>query len=124
MKKDFSLLVLRLGISLIFLYFGILALKDPAGQGEIWLNQSMKDIITTLVSVKVFMTLLGLAQITVAVLTILGVYIRYTSLAAAALLLGIIINLGFNDIALRDFAILTAYLFLSVNGGGKYVLGE
>lgn len=122
MKKDLSLLVLRIGLSIIFLYFGILALKDPSGQAAIWLNPKMAAIVTSVVSVKVFMMIMGVAQVAIALGCIFGVLGRVASGAAVLLLAGIIVNLGFNDIALRDLAILTGHLFLAINGGGKYVL--
>ena len=123
-RKDISFLILRAGLSFIFLYFGILALKDPSGQGAIWITPKIFAMIEQFSSVTLFMTALGFVQVAVAVFTILGVYLRYTSGVAVLLLAGIIVNLGFNDIALRDFAILTGHLFLVVNGGGRYVLFE
>ena len=121
-RKDISLIILRIGLSVIFLYFGILALKDPSGQAAIWLNPKMEAIITSMVSPKTFMLFLGVAQVAVAAGCMLGIYARVASAGAVLLLAGIIVNLGFNDIALRDFAILTGHLFLVINGGGKYVL--
>ncbi len=124
MKKDLSLLVLRIGLSVIFLYFGLLALKDPAGQAAVWLNPQMTGIVAGLMPVQIFMLALGVAQVVIALGCIFGVFIRVASGAAVLLLAGIIVNLGFNDIALRDLAILTGHLFLVVNGGGRYVLHE
>lgn len=121
-RRDLSLLILRIGLSAIFLYFGVLAIQDPSGQGAIWINQNFTTIIERVASVNLFMTTLGIVQVIVSVFTMLGVYVRYTSSVAIILLLGIIVNLGFNDIALRDFAILTGHLFLVLNGGGRYVL--
>ena len=120
--QDLSFLILRIGLSIIFLYFGIWALKDPSGQAAIWLNPKMEAIITSMVSPKTFMLFLGVAQVAVAAGCMLGIYARVASAGAVLLLAGIIVNLGFNDIALRDFAILTGHLFLVINGGGKYVL--
>ena len=120
--KDLSLVVLRMGLSVIFLYFGISALKDPSGQAAVWLDPKMAGLVTMFVSVKTFMLLLGTAQVAVGISCMLGIYARYGSAMAVLLLAGIIVNLGFNDIALRDFAILTGHLFLVINGGGRYVL--
>ena len=124
MRKDLSILFLRVGISAIFLYFGIWALQDPIGQATVWLDPQMAGLITMLMPVKTFMLLLGVAQVAVALSCMLGIYARYGSAFGALLLLGIIVNLGFNDIALRDFAILTGHIFVVINGGGRYVLLE
>src|SRR3989338_7566508 len=120
MRKDLSILFLRVGISAIFLYFGIWALQDPIGQATVWLDPQMAGLITMLMPVKTFMLLLGVAQVAVALSCMLGIYARYGSAFGALLLLGIIVNLGFNDIALRDFAILTGHIFVVINGGGRY----
>ena len=122
MRKDLSILFLRVGISAIFLYFGIWALQDPIGQATVWLDPQMAGLITMLMPVKTFMLLLGVAQVAVALSCMLGIYARYGSALGALLLLGIIVNLGFNDIALRDFAIFTGHIFVVINGGGRYVL--
>ena len=105
----------RAGIAAVFLYFGIMALRQPEAQGALWIRPEFIRTITSLVSIKVFMLALGIVQIVVGCALVAGVALRAALLIAAALLIGIIINLsgnGINDVVLRDIAILTGVIYL------------
>ena len=105
----------RIGIAAVFLYFGFLAVQDPVGQARLWTGRETLEIIMAFLPLRAAFTIFGILELFVAFSLISGVLLRIGLFLAALLLLGIIINLGFNDIAIRDFAILTGviYLFLS-----------
>jgi len=102
----------RIGIAAVFLYFGFLAVQDPVGQARLWTRRETLEIIVTLMPLGMAFTIFGILELAVAFSLISGVFLRTGLLLAAILLLGIIINLGFNDIAIRDFAILTGVIYL------------
>lgn len=105
-------IVFRSAIAVIFFYFGVLALKDPTGQAGIWMRPQFASLITAIVPVSFFMITFGIAQILVAVGMIFGLFLRFVLPIAALMLLGIVINLWFSDIALRDLALLTGVIYL------------
>ena len=57
-------------------------------------------------------TLFGLLELFVGFTLLTGVWLRWGLGLAGLLLAGIIVNLGFNDISVRDFAILTGVVYL------------
>lgn len=112
MKKNISRYVLQMMIGVLFGYFGIMALLEPETQAAIWLSQSSASLIEFIVPIAIFMLALGAMQVVVAFLLIADKYGNFALPLAAVLLLGIIINLGWNEIALRDLVILTGVLHL------------
>ena len=104
--------IFRLGISFLFLYFGYLAVTEPLIQANVWIRKENLDIISSLISVSIFMQIYGVIEILVALMLATGRYLRLGLFIAFILLAGTIINLGFNEIALRDFVIMTGVLYL------------
>jgi len=105
-------LLFRLGLAALFLYFGVLALIQPEVEASIWIGTQIQPIIVSILPLTTFMLVLGAVQVLVGIILISGKYLRIGLLVAAGLLIGIIINLGFNDIALRDLALLTGVIYL------------
>jgi len=102
----------RIGIATVFLYFGFQALKDPVGQAHLWTRREILELISGVAPLEIAFTVFGIAELFVAFTLLTGVLARWGLFLAAALLVGIIVNLGFNDISVRDFTILTGVLYL------------
>lgn len=115
MKLDYeyiSQFLYRLSIAALFAYFGILAILDPATQAGIWVRPEFSKIITSIVSISFFMRILGALQIFVAIFLATRIFYLWGLALALILLAGIIINLGLNDIALRDAVTFAGVLYL------------
>ena len=102
--------LIRAGLAIVFLYFGILAVFDPAAQAAIWITQPFYDWINSVLPIAWFMSSFGVLQIAIALSLILKIHARYSSLLAGLLLLSIVVNLSiaggfFNDIVMRDLAL-------------------
>lgn len=109
----------RAGIATVFLYFGFLAIQNPELQARLWTKREILEVIAQLLpreysgqAIRIVFTVFGLAELFVAFSLITGVWIRLGLGLAGLLLIGIIMNLGFNDISVRDFAILTGVVYL------------
>lgn len=113
--KKISRQIFKSAIGILFGYFGILALINPELEAAKWLSQDIVFLINILMPENIFMLILGTVQVVTAILLIANKFSKIVLPVAAILLLGIIINLGWNEIALRDFVILTgvAYLYFS-----------
>lgn len=107
---DYSLLLLRVCIGGIFLWFGITAILDPAGQMH-WLADWVVNL--PVVGSSTFILIFGVIEAIIGVSLVLGILVRWTALIAAMLLLGIVINLGFNEVMLRDLGLMAACIVLS-----------
>ena len=119
LKKAFSIesarILFRIALALIFGYFCGLAILNPEYQAALWLRPDIASIITFILPLKVFMYLLGGIQVLTAFFILIGRLLNWALPLAAFLLLGIIINLGINEVSLRDFVILTGILYLYAN---------
>jgi len=114
-----ALLLLRLGLAALFLFFGILAILDPAGEA-IWLAPWVAAL--PLVGTPAFLLIFGVLEFLIGLALALGICLRYTSLVAAAMLLGIVINLGWSQIAMRDLALMAAALVLATSEDNAWQL--
>ena len=102
----------RLAIAGIFAYFGTMALINPILQAQLWVRPEFLDIINRFVDTELFMRLLGGLQVALAIVLISGKFLRIAFVVAAGLLVGIIINVGLNEVTYRDAVILAGVLYL------------
>ncbi len=110
-------------MGIIFGYFGLLAIINPTLEAAKWLSQTSVLLIEYVITTSVFMIILGFLQLGVATLLISDKYTKVALLIAACLLFGIIVNLGFNEISLRDFSLLAGigYLYFSMEQENELV---
>lgn len=112
-KKDFASLFLRIGLAVIFLWFGIDKFFNPS----VWANfvpEWMLPLI--IINMTVFIYIQGAIEAIIGALLIVGYKTRIAALAAAVTLFVILISVGLNDIGLRDFGLLCAAITLSLLG--------
>lgn len=133
--KEYAPIVIRIGISFVFLWFGISQLISPEyflGYTPQWISshsletvhehpfQFMHYIATpsinaTIMANGIFETLLGL-------FLLLGIFTRIASLLLAVHLFFITLSLGYNDIAIRDFGLSIAAFSIFLYGHDKWSL--
>jgi uncharacterized membrane protein YphA (DoxX/SURF4 family) len=103
-----SQFVLRLGLAIVFGWFGIdKFLNVSAWYGWIpeWLS---------FVPQNPFLYVLGLLEVVAALFLIGGRFVRIVSLACAALLLGVVVSFGINEITVRDIGLIAMALALAM----------
>ncbi len=101
-------LVLRLGLAFVFGWFGIdKFLHVDAWYGWIpaWLSFVPQDA---------FLYVVGAVEVVLALLLVIGRYVRITSLACAVLMLGVVFSFGINDITVRDIGLIAMALALAM----------
>ncbi|HLD06443.1 MAG TPA: DoxX family membrane protein [Candidatus Nanoarchaeia archaeon] len=113
--REYAPIVTRIGLSAVFLWFGISQLADPgyflgyvpdalAAQGE-----------TLLLANGIFETVFGS-------LLLLGLFTRIAALLLGLHLLGIAGGLGYNDIAVRDIGLTLAAFSVALFGADRWTL--
>lgn len=107
-----SNLLFRTAIAALFGYFGVLAVKDPVLQTQLWVNPDIYNLIIPYIQVEFFIRIFGFVQIAVAILMVAGKYLKIVFGLAALMLIGIIVNLGMNEVSYRDAVILTGVIYL------------
>lgn len=115
-----ALLLLRLTLGGIFIYFGVDAVLDPELHLSMWFAPWVQEL--WLIGTPRFVFALGVAEVLLGLALIVGVAIRWVALLAAVILLGIIINLGLNQIAYRDMVLFAAALVLATRHDYRWAL--
>ena len=122
MKKEefssyFSIFLIRVSIGLIFFWFGLDKLIHPL----LWLGWIPKTIINLIpFSGNTFIYILGVVELVLGVLLIVGFLVRIVALFTALNLIGVIVSIGFNDIAVRDFGLLIMAVSLAISKNHIY----
>ena len=125
--KKYSALLFRLALGGIFIYFGYLAVFEPEATAFRFASPQILSLATTFVSLQTFMIGFGILQIVVGLAIIVDKYLKVALTVAAFMLVGIIASLGIytpgggiNELALRDFVILTSVIYLYFSIGKHY----
>ena len=107
--------MVRLGLGGVLIWFGVDALLNPG----VWSALVPKWILSiSHLSADTFMYLNGLIEIILGLLLLIGLWTRLIASLTALLLLGIIFNLGYGDLAVRDVGLLLGAISLICSGPG------
>ena len=113
-------LTLRLGVSLVFLWFGSQQLMNPRDWTSYLplFTSSWPFQTTTLV------TFNGIFEIIFGTLLLIGFYTRLSSFLLALHLFMIILSVGYNEIGVRDFGLFMAALTIFFWGEDEWCLNR
>lgn len=110
---------LRVGVSLIFIWFGMQQLTHPSS----WTSFIPDFLVSwTGISVWTFVALNGAFEVVFAFCLIAGFYTRISALHLALHMLVITIVVGYNATGVRDFGVFLASMAVFANGIDKYCL--
>jgi len=110
---QYSYLALRIGLALVFLWFGIDKFLHPGYWADAWLPRSIADIVERIgLSRNEFMYLNGIFEIIIGTSIISTIFIRFFAAAAVVFLISVFIFHGFNEIIVRDFGLIGALVAL------------
>lgn len=109
--QQYGLAVLRLGLAGVIFWFGFSQLLDA--QSWIPWVPLWAENLSGLSDIQI-VYLNGLLESAIAIALALNFYTRYTALILAVHMAGLVLEIGFNDIGMRDLAIGTAALSLAL----------
>jgi len=118
--RNYALPTLRIGLSLVFFWFGIKQLITPAW-GLAWLPSWIQGIGiqgTTIIFIN------GIFEIIFATLLLLGLFTRLVASLLTLHLLGIILSVGYNEIGVRDFGLMAGTLAVALHGPDSLCLDK
>lgn len=129
-NKKYSTDILRIGISLVFLWFGISQLVNPEsflGYVPEWLYQQEPQMMHGFMQfmqrapnfIYAIILLNGIFETIFGALLLIGYFTRIAAFLLALHLFGIAFSLGYNDIAVRDFGLALATASLIFSGAGE-----
>lgn len=108
-------LVLRVGLALVFLWFGIDKFIHPQYWVDAWFPASVAVLIAKIGFTSVnFMYLVGILEVFVAVSLMSTLFMRFFAAAAIVFLAITMIFHGFNEIMIRDLGLIGGLLALIV----------
>ena len=129
-NKEHSTAIVRIGLALVILWFGINQAIDPnsfLGYLPPWAMPHPADIMhfppihimhnSSIQTTAIIMTN-GIFEIILGLLLLLGFYTRIVAFVIALHLLSITLTLGYNDVAIRDFGLTIMAVSLIFSGAG------
>lgn len=112
LPSAYALPFLRVGLALVFLYFGFQQVYSP----DAWTGlvpSYLTSVVLTSANLVVFS---GIMELTLGLFLLLGLYTRFASLILGVHLAGITFAMGFTPIGVRDFGLTIATLVLFLVG--------
>lgn len=105
----YSQLALRIGLAIVFLWFGVHKFIEPQYWLDTWVPLSVQSVVQGIgVAPRDLINLIGLFEVLVAVSLVTGFFMRYFAIAAGLFLVSISITAvgGFNEVLVRDIGLL------------------
>jgi uncharacterized membrane protein YphA (DoxX/SURF4 family) len=123
-SNAYGLIVLRLGLVALFLWFGVSQLLNP-NDWLAWLPQWTSTVapFNTLSPLDI-VRLNGGFEVVFGLLLLLGLWTRWVALILSLHLFFIAYEVGYNDIGVRDFALGVCTLALAIFGPDKFSLSR
>ncbi len=116
--KKYAPAVVRYGVGIVFLLFGIDQLFKP----QKWIAFTPTFAQSLYVNVNTFWLINGMFDAIIGILLIIGLFTKIVAFFASVHLIGVIVILGYNDIAIRDFGLLLASIAVFLNGTDLWCL--
>ena len=117
MDKDIPKVVLRVGLAIVFLYFGFSQIQSP----DNWIGY-LPEFLTGInnVSPNNIIMLNGFVELTLGIYLLIGLYTRFASAILGLHLIGITLSIGLNPVGIRDFGLTIATLVVFLNGVDRF----
>ncbi len=119
--RDYAPVAVRLGVSIVFLLLGI----DQFVHTTAWtgyLPQWFIDFLPAWQTPEKFMIVNAMFDCLLGLLLLIGVFTRIVAVIAVLHLTGVIITIGYTDIAIRDIGILLGALAVALYGSDRWCL--
>ncbi len=118
-KPETGQIILRVSLSLLFLWFGINQIYSPSD----WAG-FVPNFLANLLPANSIVTINGSFEILFGLMMLSGFYLRFSSFLLGIHLMGIASSLGFSSLAIRDYGLPLATLSLIFFGPDKFCLDE
>jgi uncharacterized membrane protein YphA (DoxX/SURF4 family) len=117
--KKFAPIVLRIGIALVFLWFGVQQIINPS----IWVGYIPESLVGIFsLSALKLVYLNGLFEIVFASALLLGYFTKFAALLLALHMLDITYVVGFDAVGVRDFGLAIATVAIFMFGVDRFSL--
>lgn len=114
---DYASLLVRLSMCFVILWFGINQLVNPAD-----FMGYLPEFLLTSGYAGTIIFFNGVFEIIFGTLLLIGLFTRIASFLLGIHLFFIVLGLGYNDIAVRDFALMLATFAITIRGEDQWCL--
>ena len=114
--------LLRIGLSLVFLYFGFQQITSPNEWVSFVPDWALKFSFG--LSANNIVMANAILELTLGIFLIIGLYTKFSALILSLHLFGIAFSMGINQIAVRDFGLAVATLVVFLNGMDSWCLDK
>jgi len=118
--SNWAIVVLRLSLAGVFLYFGFRQLSNPTG----FIGYLPSEISLLPLAPKTFVVLNGAFEVFAGTLLLIGMYTRIAALLLGLHLMGIAWTIGYSDTGIRDFGLALAAVALAMFNTHRFSLDE
>src|SRR3989344_4955326 len=118
--QRFAAPTLRIGISLVFLWFGFVNMFNP----EMLVGYLPGFVYNFPIQATTFMILNGIVETVLALLMLTGLFTRICALLYGLHVLGIAFGVGYNDVAIRDVGLAIAAFSIFLHGPDQWTLDQ
>lgn len=119
-NEDIPKVVLRISMSLVFLYFGFQQVSSP----DSWIGFVPQFLTGAILTANNLVVLNGIVELSLGLFLLLGLYTRFSSFILAIHLFGIALSIGISPLGIRDFGLSLATLVIFLNGSDNYSLDK
>ena len=119
--RDYAPMIVRLSVGIVFLLLGV----DQVIHTDVWtgyLPEWFINLLPAWQTPESFMYANGVFDSIIGLLLLLGVFTRLIAVLATVHLTGVVIALGYNEIAIRDIGILLSALAVAFFGSDRWCL--
>lgn len=110
-SSKYSYFALRLGLTTVFLWFGIDKMFHPIYWLDAWVPQSVQIFFGSFgLSGTQFIYLNGVFEILVGLSLVTGVFTKLFSVLTIFFLLGVLVFAGINEVTIRDFGLIGGFI--------------
>ena len=110
--------VLRISMSLVFLYFGFSQVLNP----DMWTGYVPEILTGSILTSNNIVMMNGIIELILGIYLITGIYTRVSSLILSVHLLFITLSIGMTPVGVRDFGLAVATLVIFLNGPDIFTL--
>ena len=118
--KDYAPYIVRIGISLVLLWFGLNQIFDT----ESWLSWLPQWTFSLPIEPTTIIILNGIFETIFGTLLLLGLVTRFAAIVMAAHLIIITFSIGYNEVAVRDFGLSLAAFSIFLYGPDRLSLDK
>ncbi len=108
--------LLRIALSLVFLYFGFQQITAP----DVWVDFVPSFLTSTIITAANIVMVNGVLELTLGTFLLMGLYTRISALILSLHLFGITTSIGFTPLGVRDFGLAAATLVLFLQNVHPY----